>query len=91
MGVARLWTNTNETTQTETATEVHPGSSASTSSAKSSVKTSQGGGGQHAVMPPSQGQMAQMNGVLVNPGVNMISSALNRTIGGGRWWTTCVC
>lgn len=72
--------HTYETTQTEigdTQTNV------SNTSAISNIKTSQGGGGQHAVMPLNSSHAAEMGGVFSNPGVNMISQALNRTVGGG--------
>lgn len=44
--------------------------------AQSNIKTSQGGGGQHAVMPHHVEESASF-------GVNMVSQALRRTIGGG--------
>lgn len=44
--------------------------------AQSNIKTSQGGGGQHAVMPHHVDESASF-------GVNMISQALRRTTGGG--------
>lgn len=44
--------------------------------AQSNIKTSQGGGGQHAVMPHHVDEETKF-------GVNMISQALRRTVGGG--------